>query len=75
MERIKKPDVKQYIDDVLCEVFLFDANNDLQNLITVVEYLNYDKIRCWSLEDGNEKEIINYFNLLCKCCDYTIILK
>ena len=74
-ERIKNPDVKQYMDDILCEVFLFDANNDLQNLINVVEELNYDEVRCWSLDDGNEKEIINYFNLLCKCCDYAIILK
>ena len=74
-ERIRLDDVNQYIDDLLCEVFLFDANNNLQNLINVVEELNYNEVRCWSLEDGNEKEIINYFNLLCKSCDYTIILK
>ncbi len=74
-ERIRLDDVNQYIDDLLCEVFLFDSENNLQNLINVVEELNYDKVRCWSLEDGNEKEIINYFNLSCKSCDYTIILK
>lgn len=74
-DRIKHIDVKQYIDDELCEVFLFDSNNDLQNLKNVVEELKYDEVRCWSLENCTQKEIINYFNLLCKSCDYTIILK
>ena len=74
-ERLRKSDVRKYMDEMRTEVFVIDANNDISALTSLADTLGYGNVRCSSLSYGSKKEIVRFFELMCRVCDYTIILE
>ena len=75
-ERLRHPDVRGHIENKRTEVFVIDTQNDIRALTSLADVLGYVDIRCCSLATGStRKEVVRYFELLCRACDYTIILE
>ena len=53
---------------------VLDNTVTTEELINKIESLGYSRMKCYSLLDTTEKELINYFHLICKYTDnYEII--
>lgn len=74
-ERLKNSDVTKYIEQIRTEVFVIDANNDLNSIITIADSLGYSNIRCCSLQQGNTETIKKFFDTMCRSCENVITLE
>lgn len=74
-QRLCRSDVRKYINERRTEVFVIDANNDIAALTSLADTLGYGDVRCCSLSYGSKKDLLRYFELMCRVCDYTIILE
>jgi len=56
------------------DFLLLDSENKIDVLTRELDYHNLDNIKCYSLENHSEEELVNYFMLIYKSCpDYRII--
>ncbi len=55
------------------DIILLDSKYKTERLTDYMDYLKLDGVKCYSLSDHSEEELVNYFLLLYKSCsDYSI---
>ena len=75
-ERLKGVDVSEHINNKKTEVFVIDTNDDIESLMSLADTHGYESIRCCSLPTScGREEVVRFFDLMCRACDYTIILE
>jgi glycosyltransferase involved in cell wall biosynthesis len=58
------------------DFLLLDGHHDIGELTRELDYLQLDNIKCYSLKNNSEEELIQYFLLIYKSCeDFLIITK
>jgi glycosyltransferase involved in cell wall biosynthesis len=69
--------IKQLYADRTTEFFLLDNkyNSNDNTLCNVLDNLNFDRMKCYSMDDCSDQELFKYFNLICKSCDDFIIIQ
>jgi hypothetical protein len=69
--------IKQLYADRTTEFFLLDNkyNSNDNTLCNVLDNLNFDRMKCYSMDDCSDQELVKYFNLICKSCDDFIIIQ
>jgi glycosyltransferase involved in cell wall biosynthesis len=74
--RLQHKEVCDHINDEKTEVFIIDTNNNISALTSLADKYGYENLRCCSLPTScGRKEVLQYFDLMCRACDYTIILE
>lgn len=74
--RLQHSDVIPHINDKKTEVFVIDTNDNIGALTSLADTHGYANIRCCSLPTScGRTEVVKYFDLMCRACDYTIILE
>jgi glycosyltransferase involved in cell wall biosynthesis len=66
--------LKTLYQDKTNDFILLDNKEDSEKLCNILDEHNFSKMKCYSMTDCNEAELIQYFNLLYKSCeDYSIL--
>ena len=72
---LSNDNVKKAYENHRNDFMVLDNTMKTEDLINHIESLGYSRMKCYSLLDTTENELINYFHLICKYTDnYEIIL-
>ena len=65
--------IKLLYEDTTNDFLLLDKNNSNDDILCrTLDFLNLSRIKCYSMDDCSDKELINYFILMYKSCNYFI---
>ena len=67
--------IKELYKNKKNDFLLLDNKNNKELLWDLLDKHNMDKIKCYSMNDVTDDQLINYFNLIYKSCDNTEIIK
>jgi glycosyltransferase involved in cell wall biosynthesis len=66
--------LKNLYEDKANDFILLDNKEDSEKLCSILDNNNFSEMKCYSMTDCSEDELIQYFKLLYKSCDdYTIL--
>jgi hypothetical protein len=66
--------LKILYQDKTNDFLLLDNKEDSEKLCNILDEHNFSEMKCYSMTDCNEAELIQYFNFLYKSCeDYSIL--
>ena len=70
-------EIKQLYKNSEIDFLLLDNKfNSLDNtLCNILDNLSFEKMKCYSMEDCSDDELVNYFHLIYKSCDDYYIIK
>jgi hypothetical protein len=66
--------IKELYENKKNDFLLLDNKNNKELLWNLLDKYQMDRIKCYSMNDVNEEQLINYFNLIYKSCDNTEII-
>jgi glycosyltransferase involved in cell wall biosynthesis len=67
--------IKQLYQDNSNDFLFLDNKISVEEMCKILDMNNFDRMKCYSMKDCTEKELINYFMLIYKSCkEYEIIL-
>ena len=67
--------IKKLYENERNDFLLLDNKNKKELLWELLDKFKMDKIKCYSMNDATNLQLINYFNLIYKSCDNTEIIK
>jgi len=67
--------LKKLYDDNTNDFIVLDNTLEINELTSLLDKLNFDKMKCYVLKDCNYQELENYFKLIYNSCDDYVILK
>jgi glycosyltransferase involved in cell wall biosynthesis len=70
----KLDELKKLYQDKTNDFLLLDNKEDSNRLCNILDEHNFSEMKCYSMTDCNESELIQYFKLLYKSCDDYVIL-
>lgn len=67
--------IKTLYNDTMNDIIFLDNKLKIEEMCNILDKNNFDKMKCYTLKDNTEQELINYFMLLYKSCkEFEIIL-
>ena len=70
----KLNELKTLYEDKTNDFLLLDNKTDCEKLCAILDENNFSEMKCYSMTDCSESELIQYFKLLYKSCDDYVIL-
>jgi hypothetical protein len=67
-------ELKTLYEDKTNDFLLLDNKIDCEKLCAILDENNFSEMKCYSMTDCIESELIQYFKLLYKSCDDYVIL-
>ena len=67
--------ITKLYEDTSNDFIILDNSLEIGELTSILDKLNFDNMKCYSLKDCTYNQLENYFNLIYKSCDDFIILK
>ena len=74
IEILEREDIKELYENPRNDFIVLSNNNSIEEIIDKIESKEFYRMKCYTLLDATNKELENYFNLLCKHNDNYEIL-
>jgi hypothetical protein len=66
-------DIKELYKDGRNDFFVLENKITTTDLIRELEYLQFDRMKCYAMSDCTDSELEKYFHLICRSCgDYKV---